>query len=89
MDQKVADIEATLNRLECDYAYSSAQSQQIKTAFTNFKNMTTTEFDKDMDAFAVFIEKVSTTHTELAGVISNNIETISSQTSGIASQFNS
>lgn len=89
MDQKVIDIDSTLKRLESDYAYKSAQSEQIRNAFENFKNITTAEFDKDMDAFAVFIEKVSSTHTQLASVISNNIETISSQTSGIAGQFNS
>lgn len=88
MDQKIIDIDSTLKKLECDYAYKSAQSEQIKQAFESFKNLTTAEFDKDMDAFAVFIEKVSTTHTELAGVISNNITSISNQTAGIAGQFN-
>lgn len=89
MDNKISEIEAQLNKLESDYAYSSPESEQIRQAFSTFRQTTQTEFDKDMEAFASFFDKVVTTHGEVAGKISTNISNLSNETSGIASQFNS
>ncbi len=89
MDNKISEIEAQVNKLESDYAYSSPESEQFKQAFSAFKQTTQTEFDKDMEAFAAFFDKVVTTHGKLAGSLSSNISKISDETSGIASQFNS
>lgn len=89
MDNKITEIEAQINKLESDYAYSSPESEQFKQAFSNFKLKTQSEFDKDMDEFAAFFEKVVETHGELAGKISTNISSRSGETSTIASQFNS
>ena len=89
MDNKVEQIDNKLKQLESDYAYQSQQSEEIKAAFNKFMNTTKAEFDKDMEAFSVFIEKVSQTHKELAQRITQNIATIDSQTSTVASKFNS
>lgn len=89
MDNKVNDISVTINKLESDTAYQSAESQKIKTTFDKFKNQVQTEFDKDMEAFARFFEKVSTEHTSLAATISANIDTqLEGQTGAVTSKFN-
>lgn len=90
MDEKVAEIAGVINKLESDTAYQSAESAKIKATFEKFKNTVQAEFDKDMDAFAVFIEKVSSQHVELASWISKNIDVqLEGQTQGVASKFNS
>ncbi|MGN0587413.1 MAG: hypothetical protein ACI4JF_09015 [Oscillospiraceae bacterium] len=90
MDNKVSEIGATINKLESDTAYQSAESAKIKETFNKFKNTVQAEFDKDMEAFAVFMEKVSTQHIELATTISANIDTqLEGQTQAVASKFNS
>lgn len=89
MDGKVDEIAAVINKLESDTAYKSVESEKIKRTFDTFKKTIQTEFDKDMEAFAVFIEKVSSQHVELATLISNNIDTqLESQTQVVASKFN-
>lgn len=89
MDNKIEEINNIINRLESDMAYQSAESEKFKSTFKKFQQTTQVEFDKDMEAFAVFMEKVSTQHVQLAGTISTNIDTqLESQTAGIASKFN-
>lgn len=90
MDEKIAEIGTVLNKLESDLAYQSEESVKVRQVFDKFKNTTQTEFDKDMDAFAAFMERVSSQHVELAGVISGNIDVqLEGQTQVVASRFNS
>lgn len=90
MDEKIAEIGTVLNKLESDLAYQSEESIKIRQVFDKFKNTTQTEFDKDMDAFAAFMEKVSTHHIETAANISNNIDIkLSNPINDIQNKFNS
>lgn len=74
MDEKIAEIGAVLNKLESDFAYQSEESVKVRQVFDKFKNTTQMEFDKDMDAFAAFMETVSTHHIDSAARISKNID---------------
>ncbi len=89
MDTKVEEINTTIKSLGSETAYASAEADKLKTTFEEFKIKIQDEFDKDMEAFAVFIEKVSGQHAELARALSGNIDTqLANQTNAIASQFN-
>lgn len=90
MDNKVEEINSVVNTLESDSAYQSAESEKFRTTFRKFQQTIQMEFDKDMDAFAVFMEKVSTQHVQLAATISANIATqLEGKTAPTASKFNS
>lgn len=90
MDNKVNDVSVVISKLESDTAYQSAESEKFKTTFNKFKTTIQAEFDKDMEAFAVFIEKVSTEHKEVASEISNNIDVgLDGKTQTVQSKFNS
>ncbi len=90
MDEKIAEIGAVLNKLESDLAYQSEESVKVRQVFDKFKNTTQTEFDKDMDAFAAFMERVSTHHIELATQLSTNIDVnLDKPIADIQNKFNS
>ena len=88
MDQKVTDILTETNKLESNYAYESDQSREFKEAFQKFQTETQSAFDLDMDAFANFIDKVATEHSQLAAKISQNITTLDNSKSEVLSAFN-